>query len=284
MALTSAAVGLLLQDNKLNLDEEIQTYVPEFPRKNWPVTLRQLMGHLAGVISDAGDEAPLGERCDRTIDGLRLDNFAERPLLFEPGTAYRPSTYAWILVSAAIEAAAGERFFTFMRTQVFDPLGMADTMPDAAAEDIADRATFYFPRFAGDNRYGPELAREGDHSCYAGGGAFLSTAPDLVRFGMAIERGKLLPAATVKALQTPQRLASGQETKYGLGWSLETVRLAGEATRMAGHGSKSDFVGGAPYLATFPERGIVVAVMTNTSFADTKSVALGIADAFAERR
>src|SRR5688500_1642452 len=110
-ALTSAAVGLLLEKDRLNLDDEIQTYVPEFPKKQWPVTLRQLMGHMAGVRDDPGDEAPLMVRCGRTVDGLQLDDFAERPLLFEPGTRRHPSSYSWILVSAAVEAAADTRFF-----------------------------------------------------------------------------------------------------------------------------------------------------------------------------
>ena len=52
---------------------------------------------------------------------------------------------------------------------------------------------------------------------------------------------------------------------------------------MAGHGSKEDFIGGTTYLMTFPERGLVVAVMANISFADTKSIALNIAQAFAEQ-
>src|SRR6188472_2307232 len=55
-ALTSAAVGLLLEQGRLHLEEEIQTYVPEFPRKPWPVTLRQLMGHVAGVRHYTSDE------------------------------------------------------------------------------------------------------------------------------------------------------------------------------------------------------------------------------------
>jgi CubicO group peptidase (beta-lactamase class C family) len=278
--LTSAAVGLLLEKKKLNLDAEIQTYVPEFPEKQWRVTLGQLMGQVAGVRNDEGDEEPLSERCERTVDGLR--RFAKRPLLFEPGTQYRSSSYGWILVSAAVEDAAGERFFTFMRTQVFEPLGMAATRPDSSAEAIADRATFYFPRFAGDTRYGPELAREGDHVCFAGAGAFLSTPSDLVRFGMSINSGKLLQPATVEMLQTPQRLASGQQTGYGLGWQLETVTLTGEPTRMAGHDTKKDFIGGTTSLSTFPERGIVVAVTSNISFADTHSIGLSVAQAFAK--
>jgi len=278
-ALTSAAVGLLLEKNELRLDDEIQSYVPEFPKKQWPVTLRQLMGHVAGLRDDQGDEAWLTP-CEKTLDGLQL--FADQSLLFEPGTQYHPSSYSWILVSAAVEAVAHARFFTFMRTRVFEPLGMAHTQPDSATEPIPDRATFYFPRFAGDTRYGPELAREGDHSCFAGASAFLSTPSDLVRFGMAVSSGKLLQPATVELLETSQRLRSGQQTEYGLGWKLETLPLAGGPARMAGHGSKADFIGGSSYLMTFPERSIVVAVLSNISFADMKSVGLKIAEAFTQ--
>lgn len=279
--LTSAAVGLLLQKNRVKLESDIQKYVPEFPEKQWPVTLRQLMAQVSGIRDDAGDEEPISEHCARAVDGLQ--RFAQRPLLFEPETRFRRSSYGWILVSAAVEAAAGEPFFTFMRTKIFEPLGMAGTRPDSTTESIPDRATFYFPRFGGDTRYGPELAREGDHSCFAGAGAFLSTPSDLVRFGLAVGGGTLLEAATVEKLQTPQRLMSGEQTDYGLGWAIENVSLAGRTTRMAGHGTKADFIGGTTSLMTFPERGLVVAVTTNTSFADTKSLALGIAQVFAEQ-
>jgi serine beta-lactamase-like protein LACTB, mitochondrial len=280
MALTSVAVGVLLEKGQLKLDEPIQTYVPDFPPKQWPVTLRQLMGHVAGVSPDEGDEEPLSPRCEQTVDGLQ--RFADGPLLFEPGTRYRYSTYGWILVSAAVEAAAHEPFLKVMRTQVFEPLGMDATKADSAADAIPDRATFYHPRFAGDPHYGPELAREGDYACFAGGGAFLSTPSDLVRFGLAITGGTLLQPATITLLQTPQRLASGEATGYGLGWDLETVSIAGHPTRQVGHDGEF-ILGGSTSFITLPERGIVVAVTTNISFADTSSVALSIARAFAEQ-
>jgi serine beta-lactamase-like protein LACTB len=280
-ALTSAAVGLLLEEGRLKLDEVIQTYVPAFPEKQWPVTLRQLMGHLAGVRNDGGDEGPLlSVRCERTVEGLQL--FKESTLLFEPGTQYRYSSYGWILVSAAVEAAADEPFLTFMRKQIFEPLGMRDTKADSTTEPIPSRATFYFPRFAADPRYGLHLTRPIDYSCYAGSSAFLSTPSDLVRFGMAINSGKLLQPATVQSLQTSQRLPSGQETGYGLGWDLETVALASEQTRWVGHDGTS--LGGmVASLMTFPEHGIVVSVTSNISYADTPAVALKIAQAFAEQ-
>ena len=280
-ALTSAAVGLLLEKGQMKLDDEIQTYVPEFPRKQWPVTLRQLMGHLAGVRNDGGDEGPLlSARCERPVEGLQA--FAERPLLFEPGSQYRHSSYGWILVSAAVEAAAGEPFLAFMQQRIFEPLGMRDTKPDSATEPVPKRATFYFPRFAADPRYGLHLMRPIDASCYAGSSAFLSTPSDLVRFGVAIDSGRLLQPATVQLLQTSQRLASGEETGYGLGWDLETVALAGAHTRWVGHGGTS--LGGmVASLMTFPEHGIVVSVTSNISYTEAEAVALNIAHAFAEQ-
>jgi serine beta-lactamase-like protein LACTB, mitochondrial len=280
-ALTSAAAGLLLERNRLKLDEKIQTYVPEFPEKQWPVTLRQVMGHVAGVRSDGGDEGPLfSVRCERPVDAL--DYFKDRPLLFEPGTQYRYSNYGWILVSAAVEDATNEPFLSFMRKRIFEPLGMDHTQADSATEAIPDRATFYFPRFAANPRYGPDLTRPLDYSCYAGSSVFLSTPSDLVRLALAINSGRLLQPSTARLLQTSLRLPTGEETGYGLGWDLETVALAGKQTRVVGH--DGDSLGGmVASLMTFPEHGLVVSVISNISYADTFGVGVKIAQAFLER-
>lgn len=280
VALTSAAAGLLLEKGQLKLDEKIHAYVPEFPEKGWPVTLRQLMGHLAGVTTDGGDEGPLfSERCERAVEAL--PHFAGRPLRFEPGTEFRYSSYGWILVSAAIEAAANEPLLAFMRRHIFEPLGMNGTRADAGTVPIADVTSFYFPRFAADPHYGPDPMRPLEYSCYAGASVFLSTPSDLVRFAIGVNSGKLLQPATVRLLQTSQRLASGRETGYGLGWEIETADVAGKPTRVIGHDGES--LGGiVASFMTFPEHGIVVAVTSNTSYADTYSVAVKVAEAFAE--
>ena len=315
-ALTSAAAGLLLENGRLKLDDEIQTYVPAFPKKQWPVTLRQLMGHTAGVIPDGGRGGPLSrEHCERPVEALQY--FAENPLLFQPGTQYRYSSSGWILVSAAVEAAAGQPFLTFLREQIFGPLGMRDTVADpgpdpaevegedfplfilirelihdpgatrdatldATKKPVPDRVTPYFTRFASDPKYGLHVMRLLDYSCYAGASVFLSTPSDLVRFGMAINSGKLLQPATVELLQTSQRLASGEQTGYGLGWYRKTVKLAGKPTRVIGH--DGDSLGGmVASLMTVPEYGMVVAVTSNIPYADTFSLAVKIAESFVEQ-
>ena len=313
-ALTSAAAGLLLDKGRLKLDQELQTYVPAFPKKQWPVTLRELMGHTAGITRDGGDEGPLfSKHCERPVEALRY--FAEDALQFEPGTRYRFSSYGWILVSAAVEAAADQPFLRFMREQIFDPLGMRHTTADPAtleADDdfplanlvreliidprskresksrestnrpVQDFVTPYFPRFASDPKYGLHLMRPLDYSCYAGASVFVSTPSDLVRFAIAMNNAKLVQPATVALLQTSQRLDSGEETGYGLGWDVKTVALAGKHTRAIGH--NGDSLGGmVASLVTFPDYGLVVAVTSNISYADTFSVAVRIAEAFAQQ-
>lgn len=278
--LTSAAAGVLLEKQQLALDEEIQTYVPDFPGKQWPMTLRQVMGHVAGLISDSGDEGPLFSRhCERPADAL--PHFANASLLFQPGTRYRNSNYGWILVSAAIEEASGKPFLSFMREEIFDPLGMLDTRPILPVGAGAERATSYFPRFGGDPRYGLHLLRDINLTCYAGASVFMSTPSDLVRFGMAINGGKLLKPGTVQELQTSLQLASGEESGYGLGWDVGTIPLAGEDARTAGH--DGEVLGGmVASLLTLPDHGIAVAVTSNISYTDTGALAVSIAEAFAE--
>ena len=197
-AVTSAAVGLLLEKGRLRLDHEIQSYVPAFPRKEWPVTLRQLMGHVAGVrhYEDELDFMP-SAHCERASEGLQL--FANDPLRFEPATQYGYSTFGWILVSAAVEAVAGEPFSTFMRTQIFTPLGMTDTTFDSAIAPVADRATFYYEGFMGDPRSGQEQETRIDYSCFAGAGAILSTPSDLVRFANAVTAASAKASTSAKA-------------------------------------------------------------------------------------
>jgi serine beta-lactamase-like protein LACTB, mitochondrial len=281
IALTSAAAGLLLEQGRLKLDEPIQTYVPQFPKKPWPVTVRHVMGHLAGLGNDGGDESSLfAQHCERPVDAFPA--FADDDLRFEPGTAFRFSRYGWIVISAAIEAAADEPFLDVMRTRVFEPLDMDDTRADSTTDKIPHKAAPYFPRYSADPRYGLDPTRELDLSCYAGGLAFLSTPSDLVRFGMAVDGGTLLKPATVQLLQTSQRLPSRKETGYGLGWHLETVPLAGTQASAVGH--DGDVLGGqVASLMAVRERGLVVAVVSNSSYADTSAVASKLVAAFATR-
>jgi CubicO group peptidase (beta-lactamase class C family) len=276
---TSAAIGLLLDERRLQLDDEIQKYVPDFPHKQWPVTVRQVMGQVAGFNTEDPDNGVLtSSHCERPADAVAI--FAKEPLLFQPGTQYCDSTFGWVLLSAVVEAAADIPFAKFLNDRVFRPLRMVDTFKESVTDPPSNAATSYNPRFAANPIYGLTPLPKFDYSCHAGSNGFLSTASDLVRFGMAVNSGKLLRPQTVQMLQTPQRLTSGKLTSYGLGWELKTLTLAGDQVQAAGHNGHF-WVEEVASLLTVPERGLAVAVMSNVSFAGTPSVAEKIAEAFA---
>lgn len=282
IVLTSAGLGLLVDEGRLKLDGKIQTYVPEFGERQWPVTIRQLMGHLGGVMAEDPDNGVLTSRhCESTADALAL--FA-KDAISQPGVEYQFSTFGWILLSEVVEKVANQPLTAFMEEKVFRPLTMLDTVKDSVKEPVPNEATSYFPRMLSRPIFGVEPLHKFDYSCYAGSGGYLSTPSDLVRFGMAINGGKLLRRDTVQLLQSPQRVASGEETGYGLGWELKTITVDGHSVRTAGHDGMI-FSRTAVSLLTFPERGIAVAVTSNiSSLEGTALLAEKIAQAFAASR
>src|SRR5881296_3876945 len=118
--LTAAALALLYERGKLDLDAPIQRYVPYFPDKGYPITTRQLAGHLAGIRHYQGDEFVLNRRFASVREGLEI--FERDSLLFPPGTRFSYSSYGFNLISAVIEGAAREEFLRYMTRNVFRPL------------------------------------------------------------------------------------------------------------------------------------------------------------------
>ena len=94
-ALTSVAVGLLLEKDRLKLDEKIQTYVPAFPEKQWPVNVRQLLGHTAGVRNDAGDEENVSSTVRKRSKGCRALRTVRCGLSRGPTIAIRATAGSW---------------------------------------------------------------------------------------------------------------------------------------------------------------------------------------------
>jgi serine beta-lactamase-like protein LACTB len=252
--LTAAALALLVEQGKVDLNAEVQRYVPAFPRKRYPITVRQVAGHLAGIRHYRPGEFENQRHFDTVLEGLSF--FSADSLLFEPGTRYAYSSYGWNLVSAVIEGASGVPFLRFMKDAVFSRAGMQHTYPEFADSIIPYRADFYsYAENTGSMLNAPYV----DNSYKWAGGGFVSTAEDLVTFGHAMLTGKLLRPETVAAFWTSQTTTLGKPTGYGIGWSV-TVESNGR--RRVGHTGGA--MGGTATLQIYPDQRLVIAILVNS--------------------
>ncbi|WP_197454964.1 serine hydrolase [Stieleria varia] len=278
--MTAAVILSLLDEGKLDLDKSVTSYVSGFPEKRWPVTSRQLLGHLGGVRHyKSSAESSSTEHFFNLKAALRT--FADDPLIHEPGTRYRYSSFGYNLLGNVAESAGGNDFISLLHEYVLAPSGMTHTVADDTFAVIPGRARGYLRATPSYLTTLPD-----DHSLIEGelynstlhdtsmkipGGGLLSTAPDLVRFAVAMNRGDLLQKPTVDAMWTRQKTSAGEETSYGLGWSVGQK----SGRQAVWHGGAQS--GTSTVLLLYPETGICVAIMSNLQRLSLTSLAVAIA-------
>ncbi len=254
--ITSTALALLVEEGKVNLEDDVRKYVEYFPEKEYPFNVRQLASHTAGIRHYKGGEFLSQARYATVREGLTL--FQDDPLLFKPGERYRYSSYGYNLLSAIVEEASGETFLGFVKKRVFEPAGLRHTSPDYADSVLIGRGGYY--EF--DSTTMKTInATYVDNSYKWGGGGFLASTNDVARFGWAFHTGKVVKPETRDLFITRQTLNNGDTIGYGLGW----VGLRKDSRGRLSYGHNGGSVGGQSILRIYPEHGLVVAIVKNTS-------------------
>jgi CubicO group peptidase (beta-lactamase class C family) len=271
--LTSAAVMRLAEQGKIDLDKEIQTYCPAFPVKPWPITVRQLLNHTAGVRHYKDDaEYNSTKAYASVVDGLSV--FKDDPLLFQPGTKFFYSTFGYCVLGCAVEGASGKDFGAALEDLVLAPAGMTATRIDSVHDLIPHRALGYVLAADGKTITNSDLA---DTSYKIPGGGIVATADDLVSFGASFLAPGFLRTDTVQAMWSLQTPGTGEAEGYGLGWILGTRN----GLREVFHTGAQQRVSTVVYL--LPDEGRVVAVFANLEDAESLDLARQLADVLAGR-
>jgi CubicO group peptidase (beta-lactamase class C family) len=270
--LTAVLAALLWQNGELDLDADVRSYVPEFPEKEYVMTLRQLLSHQAGIRHyrlgwkpPVFSESAMNREFASTGESLAL--FANDALLFEPDTGFEYSTFGYTLVAAAIEGATGQAYIDALAERVLAPLGMERTWIDQEGELPGTRATDYMGTFS---KKAVVKAPATNSSYKWAGGGLVSTPSDLVRFGNAMLSAGLLSEATRNAVFTARSLPSGElnPQHYGLGWRIGGLLVTDPETgedkiiTLINHGGTR--AGSVAILMIVPDHGIVVAMAANT--------------------
>lgn len=250
-SMTAVAIMQLVEKKKIDLDAEVQTYVPYFPKKQWPVTVRQVLGHLGGISHYKNPENELHIKEHRsTREAIAI--FQDFDLVAEPGTRYNYSSYGYNLLGAIVESASGMSYGEYMKQNVWGSAEMADTRMDDPQDVIPNRVRGY--RLVNGQVRNSEFV---DISSRFAAGGTRSTIPDLLKYARSIIDGRFLSSEGMITATTSMSTREGRLTNYAMGW--DTAPFSGRFI-LAHSGGQQET---ATLLYVLPSRKLAFAIGMN---------------------
>ena len=251
---TAMSVMLLAERGKLSLDDDVRTYLPEFPEYGNKLTVRQLLSHTGGLRDVFELQALAAPRPGTRDPNDQFVNLLahQRELNFAPGSDWQYSNGGYLLLAAIVKRVSGQSLRDFAAANVFGPLGMKDTrFHDDPGEVIPNRASGYSPTDTG-----VRVAVNADPGGIVGNAGLFTTVGDLLRWAHNFDMG-VGDQALLTAMATPMVLPGDNKTHYGLGLELAEYR----GIHTVGHsGGNSGFVA---RIARYQEQKLAVAVLCN---------------------
>jgi D-alanyl-D-alanine carboxypeptidase len=263
---TAAALLLLAQQGKLSLEDPIGKWFPDLGAAG-AVTLRQLLTHTGGIRDYWPQDFLTPEMTRPAAASAIIEEWARRPLDFEPGTDWQYSNTGYVLAGAVVEKVSGDTLFRFLRQHVFAPLHMDRVTEYAPAEEESGQADERLGE--GDaaaytrRGLGPVVAAPKEGAGWLFGAAGLAMQPsDLALWDVSLIGRSLLAEESYRQEFAPIVLTSGRAHDYALGLTVQTV---GGRLRI-GHGGA-----GSGFLAdnrVWPNDHTAIVVLTNNDWAD----------------
>lgn len=264
---TAAAILLLAEDGKLELDDSIRHWLPSLPATTAKVTLRQLLDHTGGLI-DYEDLIPPGQTTQlNDQDVLRMLSATPRSY-FAPGSAYRYSNTGYVLLGLVVEKASGKTLQAFLEQRIFTPLHMDHTLLYVHDDKTVPQRAYGYSQADGHwQRTDQSLT-----SATRGDGGIYSNIDDLAKWDAALYDDRLLSDASRKAAFSPHVKVTGEpyEASYGYGW-----RITGDTLWHSG-----ESIGFRNVIVRWPRQHLTVILLSNRNAPEPYRTVLEIAKPF----
>ena len=262
---TAAAIMMLVEDGRLGLEDLVSKHLENTPETWKAITVRHLLTHTSG-IKDFINEPTASLRLEVTAEEV-FKATAQRPLNFQPGERYAYSNSNYHLLGMILHRLSGKPFADVLKERIFAPIGMGTTRLYGQKDIIPNRAAGYLK--AGDGWRNGEFVAPSILS-YAGGG-ICSTASDMAKLAVALQKEKLLKKPVLEKMWAPVSLNNGAKSNYGFGWAIGSVSRRRLIEHQGAH-----MTGFTSTFCHFPEDDLTVVVLLNTR-ASPGGIALGIA-------
>jgi CubicO group peptidase (beta-lactamase class C family) len=288
-AITSVAVMMLYEEGNFLLDDRVSKYIPEFknpkvlvkpasgPSYTIPatreITIRNLLTHTSGLTYTWNGDLGYTYKYAKVADGLiqydgtiqdSVKHLAGLPLLFNPGERFEYSLGVDVL-GYLVEVISGKTFNEFLRTRIFEPLGMRDTYFYVPEDKLSRLATAYTwdpgkglrrfpdtPIVEGPFSYSADYPSRGPKKLYSGGAGLCSTAEDYARFcqlmlgGGKLGNTRLLSRKSVELMTHDQLGKISSDQAFGLGFGIN-----GEKGSLSDLGSPGEYNWGGFFYTAF---------------------------------
>jgi CubicO group peptidase (beta-lactamase class C family) len=274
---TAAAIALLADEGKLDLDDDIRKYLPEMPMRDPAITIRQVVHHMSGLPGIWGVMQRNGTPTwDRFTPQQALDLLAQQELDFPPGERYSYSNGGYFSLAMIVEAASGKSLREYAAEKIFEPLGMTGThFHDDPVHIISSRALSYQPRQDGDQgvegRY--YQSYQGNFAIPGPGGLY-TTVEDMLQWERNFLDNQLGGSDFMEMMHTNGILNSGEVLNYAFG--LREGERGG--LRTVGHGGS--YMGFQASYTRFPEQRFATFVLCNMGRIRPGPLGLQVADLF----
>jgi len=266
------AILLLEEEGKLNLDDEIQVYLPDFPKYEAPLTIRHFIHHTSGVRDYLTLMALKGRSY---LDNMEIDEVYEliksqKVLNFSPGDQYLYSNSCYFMLAMIVEKAAGKSIKDFAEEKMFGPLGMKNTLFYDDNRDLIKNKVFSYEKKTEGEGFNNLIMRFD----LVGSGGVYSSIEDLLLWDQNFYNNTLGKGGQdiINKMHQEGLLNNGKSSGYAFALNNGTYK----GLKTVSHGGS--LAGYRAQLMRFPNQSFSVIILANRNDANPTSMSYQVAD------
>jgi len=262
---TAVSILMLLEQNKLNLDDEITKFIPDYPTQGKTIKVHHLLNHTSGIKSYTSMQSFMKLARNDMSPSELIDVFKNEPMDFDPGEKYLYNNSAYIILGYIIEKLSGQTYADFVEKNIFKKINMNSSHYGSMTKLIENRANGYQKRDGYVNADYLSLTLP-----YAGG-SLMSNVDDMLKWQQALNNNIFIKKETIAKAFTNYTLNNSKKINYGYGWSHNLIH----DTPTIEHGG--GIFGYTTMGVYVPDEDVYVVVLTNCNCNSPTEVAVKIA-------
>lgn len=214
---TAIAILMQIEKGKLNLDDEITKFIPNYPINGNIITIHHLLTHTSGIKSFIRMKE-LNAISKKDLSPVELINFFKNePMDFAPGEEFKYNNSGYVILGYILEKITGQSYADYIEEHIFKRLKMSASQYASHRNVIQNRASGYQKKEVFIN------SRKISYTLPYASGSLTSTVSDMFKWQEAIRNNVLINKETTKMAFTNYTLNNGELINYGYGWHIKTI-------------------------------------------------------------